>query len=162
MPYYRKRKKSRDKSGFLNFHVKERTKFYLARRMVDSSNDESSQHSLKGKKRKKWKMVEKEKSDLISPDGDNPSDKPSSSGTGIQWKSEVSKDSFYIREDGVKLHKIPEDGWSDYPPTRILHDFCCARCIKKPEINLIDADGEAHCPVFTFEYVIVNNRNLKL
>merc|ERR1712131_404626 len=114
---------------------------------------ESSQHSLKGKieKRKKWKMAEKEKSDLISPDGDNPSDKQSSSGTGIQWKSEVSKDSFYIREDGVKLHKIPEDGWSDYPPTRILHDFCCARCIKKPEINLIDADGEAHCPVFTFE-----------
>ena len=48
--------------------------------------------------------------------------------------------------------KIPEGGWNGYyPPTRVLHDFCVSRCIKKPEINLIDADGEAHCPVFTFE-----------
>ena len=161
MKYFRKRKKSRDKSGFLNFHVKERTKFFCMSfgesSKGESSKVESSQNSLKGKneKRKKWKMVEAEKSDLNPSGGDDPSDKPSSSGTGSetgsQWKSEVSKESFYIREDGVKLHKIPEDGWSEYPPTRILHDFCTARCIKKPEIYLIDADGEAHCPVFTFQ-----------
>ena len=99
-------------------------------------------------------MVEKEKSDLNSPGGDDPSNKPASpSGTGSLKGSEgIGKDSFYIREDGVKLHKIPEGGWNGYyPPTRVLHDFCVSRCIKKPEINLIDADGEAHCPVFTFE-----------
>ena len=84
--YFRKRKKCRDKSGFLNFHVKERTKFFLASSgesyKNEPSKDESSQYSLKGKKRKKWIMVEAEKSDL-NPSGDDPSDKPSSSGTGI-------------------------------------------------------------------------------
>ena len=82
MKYFRKRKKSRDKSGFLNFHVKERTKFFLAS-FSESSKNESSQYSLKGKKRKKWKMVEEEKSDSKPSGGDDPSDKPSSSGTVI-------------------------------------------------------------------------------
>ena len=82
MKYFRKRKKSRDKSGFLNFHVKERTKFFLAS-FGESSKNESSQYSLKGKKRKKWKMVEEEKSDSKPSGGDDPSNKPSSSGTGI-------------------------------------------------------------------------------
>ena len=85
--YFRKRKKCRDKSGFLNFHVKERTKFFLASSGESSKNepskDESSQYSLKGKKRKIWKMVEEEKSDLKPSGGDDLSDKPSSSGTGI-------------------------------------------------------------------------------
>lgn len=91
MKYFRKRKKSRDKSGFLNFHVKERTKFFLAS-FGESSKNESSQYSLKGKKRKKWKMVEEGKSDSKPSGGDDPSDKPSSSGTGI---------------NGPKIHSVP-------------------------------------------------------
>jgi len=49
----------------------------------ESSKNESSQYSLKGKKRKKWKMVEEEKSHSKPSGGDDPSDKPSSSGTVI-------------------------------------------------------------------------------
>ena len=94
--------------NLVSISVKERTKFFLRCYSIDdSSNDESFQLSLKGKneKRKKWKMVEKEKSDLSSPGGDDPSNKSSPAGTGSMKSEGIGKDRFYIREDGVKLHK---------------------------------------------------------
>merc|ERR1712168_1026575 len=106
--------------------------------------------SLKGKnegQRKKCKMVEENKT---NPTGKS-TEGSSSDHPGPSKSENISKDSFTIRDDGIKIHKVPEGGWGEYPPTRTLHDFCNARCIKKPTICLIDADGEAHAPVFTFQ-----------